>query len=70
MDEFKSGPHPLKLNNLTAVVDKVERVEWQDAETMMVQVRTSTVPEGFSVPVTLTFDPDQWAQLFNLSLRR
>ena len=70
MDEFKPGPHPVGLNNLTAIVEEVTRVEMQDDETMRVQVRTATVPEGFSVPVTLLFDLDQFARAFNLSLRK
>lgn len=70
MDEFKPGPHPRELNNLTAIVEEVTRVEMQDDETMMVQVRTATVPEGLSVPVTLLFDLDQFARAFNLSLRK
>lgn len=70
MDEFKPGPHPRELNNLTAIVEEVTRVEMQDDETMMVQVRTATVPEGLSVPVTLLFDLDQFARAFNLPLRK
>lgn len=71
MSEFDLAPHPRTLHNLTAVVEEVAAVTWDaDGETVSVQLRTETAVEGFSVPVTLTFDADQFAQVFNRSLRK
>lgn len=65
VDVFKPQPHPRELVNLTALVERVERVEWQDTESLMVQVRLVSVPEGFDVPATLMFDAQQFADMLD-----